>query len=563
MSELFLTVLNMSFTASYAILVVIIVRLLLKKAPKFISYALWIVVAFRLAVPFSFESVYSLIPRDMADAPVRREIVSQHEPQINNGTVTFEPIAGNSLPAPVIDENAGLPDSYVEAGAYIWISGITALLVYSFVSVLVLKRRLKDAQLTEGNIYEAENLKTPFVFGLLNSKIYLPAGLTREEQSYIILHEKTHIRRKDHIVKILAFVLIAVHWFNPLAWISFMLMSTDMELSCDERVLKAMGGNAKKPYAGTLLSLAAGRYILNGSPLAFSEGNVKSRIKNILNYKKPKFWVIASAVIIAAVVGAGLLTNPAEIKPDSYPLDFSEAGSTGMEAIQSKKSVSLPDKDNKTFEVYFKPNEHDQYVLNPGNDLKKAGEEDDHILQAGEEIKLPDFQYDGNDPVEKLVYATEIEKFSRPERGFTVIASKIFGSYEESGMLKVFVTTYGATYRLYGNVLDIESGGVIPVAITYRKDSNGNYRLEKYEQAGDGADFVPSIREFCTMPVSGKKIRGLAEKITEHYTNREDLHTLHWKNLYKHLKENGINDATLYYPDGEIKFTMSDPKYAN
>ena len=112
-----------------------------------------------------------------------------------------------------------------------------------------------------------------------------------------------------------------------------------------------------------------------------------------------------------------------------------------MEAIQSKKSVSLPDKDNKTFEVYFKPNEHDQYVLNPGNDLKKAGEEDDHILQAGEEIKLPDFQYDGNDPVEKLVYATEIEKFSRPERGFTVIASKIFGSYEESGMLKVFVTT--------------------------------------------------------------------------------------------------------------------------
>ena len=164
----------------------------------------------------------------------------------------------------------------------------------------------------EKNIYEAKNLKTPFVLGLIRPKIYLPVGLNvKEEQDYILLHEQTHIHRKDHIIKILAFLILSIHWFNPLVWIAFMLMSTDMELSCDERVLKEMNEDIKKPYANSLLSLAAGRHIINGSPLAFGEGNVKGRIKNVLNYKKPRFWIICFIEFIVIVaVGVGLMANP-------------------------------------------------------------------------------------------------------------------------------------------------------------------------------------------------------------------------------------------------------------
>jgi hypothetical protein len=194
--------------------------------------------------------------------------------------------------------------------------GIIALLIYSFLSVMLLKRQLKGAQLIDKNIYEANNLKTPFVLGLINPKIYMPVGLLKEEQNYILIHEKTHIRRKDHIIKRLAFLILTVHWFNPLVWIAFMLMSTDMELSCDEKVLKVMNEDIKKPYANLILSLAAGKHILNGSPLAFGEGNVKRRIKNVLNYKKPVFWVIAVSIIIVSIVGIGLMANPKADKSD-------------------------------------------------------------------------------------------------------------------------------------------------------------------------------------------------------------------------------------------------------
>jgi beta-lactamase regulating signal transducer with metallopeptidase domain len=158
-------------------------------------------------------------------------------------------------------------------------------------------------------------LKTPFVLGLLRPKIYLPVGFNDKERSYILLHEQTHINRKDHIIKMLAFLVLSVHWFNPFVWIAFMLMSMDMELSCDERVLKEMNEDIKKPYANSLLSLATRRHILNGSPLAFGEGNVKGRIKNVLNYKKPRFWVIVLAAIIAIAVGIGLLANPDSLNP--------------------------------------------------------------------------------------------------------------------------------------------------------------------------------------------------------------------------------------------------------
>ncbi len=310
MGKIFLTVLNMSFTASYVILFVILVRLMLKKATRVISYVLWGVVAFRLIIPSSFESMFSIMPRNTNAVPIPHDIIYQQNPQINSGIEVLDSFVNNSLPAPIIGASVNPLQIYVEIGAYLWVLGIIALLVYSLVSILILKRQLKNAELIEQNIFEAKNLKTPFVLGLIKPKIYLPVGLNTTERSYILLHEQIHIQRKDHIIKVLAFLTLSIHWFNPLVWIAFMLMSTDMELSCDEKVLKEMNEDIKKPYANSLLSLATGRYIFNGNPLAFGEGNVKGRIKNVLNYKKPRFWVVVIAAIIAVAIGVGLLANP-------------------------------------------------------------------------------------------------------------------------------------------------------------------------------------------------------------------------------------------------------------
>ncbi len=184
-------------------------------------------------------------------------------------------------------------------------------------------------------------------------------------------------------------------------------------------------------------------------------------------------------------------------------------------------------------------------------------------LDIRQEIMLPDYEYDGQNTIEKLVYDTEIERNStfNKRSGFIIVAPKIFGGYEEEGLLKVFVTTYSAEYKLYGNTLSQEGGSVIPSAITYRKDDNGRYVLEKYEQAMDGSYFEPSIRGYCAMPVSKKEIKGLADKILKHYGDYEDIRVLMFDNLLKHLRKNGIKDATLTNYQGEIEFSMDNPKY--
>jgi len=313
MSELLLSVFNMSLTASYVILFVILVRLLLKKAPKIISYAFWCVVAFRLAIPFTFESVFSLLPRNRGTDPIPQETTyQQSSPQMNSGIEVINSFVGGISPAQTAENSVNNLQLYIQIGSYVWVLGMMALLIYSLISVLLLKKQLKDAKLIEQNIYEADNLKTPFVLGFLRPKIYLPVGLKVEERSYILLHEQTHINRYDHIIKPVAFMLLSVHWFNPLVWVAFVLMSRDMEFSCDEQVLKKMNSDIdiKKSYATSLLSLAAGRHILNGSPLAFGEGNVKGRIKNVLHYRKPRFWVLFFSIVIMIAVGIGLIANP-------------------------------------------------------------------------------------------------------------------------------------------------------------------------------------------------------------------------------------------------------------
>ncbi|ACV64190.1 peptidase M56 BlaR1 [Desulfofarcimen acetoxidans DSM 771] len=293
MEKIFLSVLNMSLTGTFVIVAITLARLPLKKAPKIISYALWAVAGFRLVFPFSIQSVFSLLP--FKAAPIPQDIGMQAIPRINSGIKIVDNAVSAILPAAAPASSVNPLQIWLTIGSYIWLFGIAIMLIYSFVSIVLLKHKLRGTEFIEGNIYEADNLRTPFVIGLFRSKIYIPAGLSDKERRYIVLHEQTHIRRHDHAVKMLAYFVLCLHWFNPLVWIAFILMGADMEMSCDERVMKELGEDIKNAYSLSLVRVAAGHKILNGSPLAFGEGGMKERVKNVLNFKKHSRVIVIAA----------------------------------------------------------------------------------------------------------------------------------------------------------------------------------------------------------------------------------------------------------------------------
>ena len=334
MDRLFLTILNMSLTGAFVIAVLCVVRLPLKKAPKIISYCLWAVAGFRLVFPFSIESVFSLIPFNAQIIPP--DIATQTIPRIDSGIPFVNNTVSSVLPAAAPAASVNPLQIWTATGARIWLVGVAVMLIYGVVSFVILRRQMNEAANVEANIYEAENIKSPFVLGVFKPRVYLPIGLTAQEKSYIILHEQTHIRRHDHIVKFAAYFVLCLHWFNPLAWAAFLLMGVDMEMSCDERVLKEMGGETKKDYSMSLLSLATERRIIGGSPLAFGEGGVKERIKNVLNFRKQSRVIIIAAVMLAAVLSLGFAVNRA-----SDETDIDIPGITATETIDDAQAEAL------------------------------------------------------------------------------------------------------------------------------------------------------------------------------------------------------------------------------
>lgn len=308
LEKIFLQILNMSFTASFVIILVLIARLFLKKSPKVLSYALWGVVLFRLICPFSFESIFSLLPAKTN--PISQDIVYEAIPTIDTGIPAINHTVNQLLPAATPAASVNPLQIWVFIGSAVWLLGMAVLLIYSIVSLAKLQKRLKNAVHDKDNIYLAKQLDTPFVMGIICPKIYLPTSLTGEEKRYILLHEQMHIKRFDHLLKIVSFFVLSLHWFNPLVWITFFISGKDMEMSCDEAVIKRLGSDVKKEYSSSLLNLATGRRIIGGSPLAFGEGDTKGRIKNVLNYKKPAFWMVVIAVFVVVALCLGLMANP-------------------------------------------------------------------------------------------------------------------------------------------------------------------------------------------------------------------------------------------------------------
>lgn len=310
MDDVFLKLVNLSISASWLILAVLVLRIVLKKAPKWVMPLLWGVVALRLVCLFSIESALSLIP---SAETIPSEIVTETREPVLYEQATLDIVTNPTLPsAAEVPVGVSRQQAQVDFNIYsvLWLAGMAALLVHALVSAGKLKRKLATAILLRDNIYESEFVDSPFVFGVVKPNIYLPMHMDEGTAAYVIAHERAHLARRDHWWKVLGYLVLALHWFNPLVWVAYILFCRDIELACDEKVVKGLDGAARADYSQALLSCAAPKRAVAACPLAFGEGNIKTRVKSALHYKKPAFWVAAAAVLAVVIVAVCFLTNP-------------------------------------------------------------------------------------------------------------------------------------------------------------------------------------------------------------------------------------------------------------
>lgn len=310
MDDVFLKLVNLSISASWLILAVLVLRGVLKKAPKWVMPLLWGVVALRLVCLFSIESALSLIP---SAETIPSEIVTETREPVLYEQATLDIVTNPTLPsAAEVPVGVSRQQAQVDFNIYsvLWLAGMAALLVHALVSAGKLKRKLATAILLRDNIYESEFVDSPFVFGVVKPNIYLPMHMDEGTAAYVIAHERAHLARRDHWWKVLGYLVLALHWFNPLVWVAYILFCRDIELACDEKVVKGLDGAARADYSQALLSCAAPKRAVAACPLAFGEGNIKTRVKSALHYRKPAFWVAAAAVLAVVIVAVCFLTNP-------------------------------------------------------------------------------------------------------------------------------------------------------------------------------------------------------------------------------------------------------------
>ena len=337
MNELFLKIINMSISASWLVLAVLILRFVLKKAPKWINVLLWGIVAIRLICPFSFESTLSLIP---SAETIPLNIGMDTTPTINSGISAI-----NNAVNPIISQSntpmagASINPLQITIGIYeyIWIFGMIALALYTAISYWRLCRKVDTAVRYKDNIFQSENVSFPFVLGIIKPRIYLPFKMNGQYLEHVVAHEQAHICRKDHWWKPLGFLLLMIHWFNPLMWLAYVLLCRDIELACDEKVIKELGNEQRGDYTQALVACSINRRMIAACPLAFGEVSVKERVKSVMNYKKPAFWVIIIAVIVCVGVAVCFLTNP---KQDSYTLRIVVPAGSQEKFVYTDEEVS-------------------------------------------------------------------------------------------------------------------------------------------------------------------------------------------------------------------------------
>lgn len=301
MREIFLSVLNLSVTSSFLIVAVLLLRIMLKNSPKWVRYILWGMVALRLLVPFSFESRLSVLPN-------AQKIDSTSQSSTSYVSTTY---AVDTTTATATTAQSG---DMMTLLSYIWLFGVAVMLCYMLLSFLKVHRMVKESMKLRDNIYICDRVSSPFVLGIVNPKIYLNSALSKKECRYIIAHEQMHIRHSDNIWKPLGFFALCLYWFNPLVWVSYFLFVKDVELFCDESVVKSLSKTGKKKYSSVLLACSASRGAIPACPLAFAENGIKARVKNIFSYKKPALYVVVISVVLCVITMVFFMTSPVSAK---------------------------------------------------------------------------------------------------------------------------------------------------------------------------------------------------------------------------------------------------------
>ena len=469
MTAVFVKILNMSLTAGYCIAAVIVLRFLLRKQAKILSYLLWSVVLFRLLVPFSITSSYSLLRIDTAVVSQERlrgvgetaGTVWHGKGYILDGTaqgtveaVPFAPSAEEGT-----EKRASGWERAVLAGAWVWLAGMVILLCYSLRSALRFRRFLADAAPVSEGCYEAAGISTPFVLGIIRPKIYLPKNLQPEERQYVLAHERVHIERKDYLVKLISWCAVCLHWFNPLVWIAFVLMERDMEMSCDEAVLQRMGEDVKEAYSLALLQFSSEESAAFGSPIAFGEGNVKRRIQNILSWHKRRIVTVLSLAILLGALVIGLALNPvgrAQKEAEeqlrlglvhAYANAFCERdGNTLVEMYQNKwrayKSLPLLDQEDGEYTFGFSspwPDEF-RFALSDGDSEEEwmaeiwyyAWTSDPHVTVWKEDIRIVQHRVISSG----LRYLDNISSKAEFEEAYLIGGEYQFTDYVERGFVE-------------------------------------------------------------------------------------------------------------------------------
>ena len=317
MSDVFIKILNMSLSASWLILAVMVLRLLLKKAPRQSMCLLWGLVALKLIIPFSPESVLSLIP---SNEVIPDNITMESHPHINSGIVYIDtavnPVMESNL-SPRIGDSVNPMQVVAHIAGIIWCIGVICCLAYALISFIRLKMKVRASKKIGRNIYACDEVVSPFILGILRPVIYIPSGMGRETTDYVIAHENAHLKRGDHFWKPLGFIILSVYWFNPLCWVAYILLCRDIEYACDEKVIRDKDNEYVNSYSQALLDCNAQRKIIAACPLAFGETDVKGRIRGILNYKKPAFWVILISLIACVICAICFMTKPKQEEPET------------------------------------------------------------------------------------------------------------------------------------------------------------------------------------------------------------------------------------------------------
>lgn len=326
MADVFIKTLNMGIAASWLILAVVVLRVILKRAPKRFRLLLWAVVGLRLVLPVSIESALSLVPSTQT---LPENVMYAAAPELNTGIAALNDAINPAFTAAFAPEPAASANPLqvlLPVASVIWLAGAAVMLLWALVSWLRLRRRVAEAVRLEGNVYESERVASPFVLGLIRPRIYLPFGLDEGAREQVLTHERAHIARGDHVIKPLGWLILAVYWYNPLVWLAYALFCRDIELACDERVIRRLPVSGRADYSQALLDLSRPHHGVGACPLAFGESAVKGRVKSVLTYKRPAFWLIMLAAVLCIGAAVCFLTDPKAEADDSVQTDAPDYG---------------------------------------------------------------------------------------------------------------------------------------------------------------------------------------------------------------------------------------------